>query len=53
MRLPDSREPGKYVGTPIVKKGAEALVTGKPVYADDLAPENCLIIKILRNPCYY
>lgn len=50
MRLPDSREPGKYVGTPIVKKDAEALVTGKPVYADDLAPENCLIIKILRSP---
>ena len=49
MRLPDSREPGKYVGTPIVKKDAEALVTGKPVYADDLAPENCLIIKILRS----
>lgn len=38
------------VGTPIVKKDAEALVTGKPVYADDLAPENCLIIKILRSP---
>ena len=50
MRLPDSREPGKYVGAPIVKKDAEALVTGKPVYADDLAPDDCLIIKILRSP---
>ena len=29
MRLPDSREPGKYVGTPIVQKDTEAIVTGK------------------------
>ena len=50
MRRPDSREPGKYVGAPIVKKDAEALVTGKPVYAEDLAPENCLVIKLLRSP---
>ena len=50
MRREDSREPGKYVGASIVKKDAKALVTGQPVYCDDLAPENCLIIKILRSP---
>ena len=50
MRREDSREPGKYVGSSIVKKDAKALVTGKPVYCDDLAPENCLIIKLLRCP---
>lgn len=27
-----------------------ALVTGKPVYTDDLAPKDCLIVKILRSP---
>lgn len=41
---------GKYVGASIVKKDAKALVTGQPVYCDDLAPENCLIIKVLRSP---
>lgn len=40
----------KYVGASIVKKDAKALVTGQPVYCDDLAPENCLIIKVLRSP---
>lgn len=44
------REPVKYVGSPIIKKDAKSLVTGQPVYCDDLAPENCLIIKILRSP---
>lgn len=50
MRDANSLEPKKYVGASIVKKDAKALVTGKPVYCDDLAPENCLIIKILRCP---
>ena len=27
-----------------------SLVTGKPVYTDDLAPSDCLIVKILRSP---
>ena len=27
-----------------------ALVTGKPVYADDLAPKDCLVVKVLRSP---
>ncbi len=40
----------KVVNTPIRKKDAMALVTGKPVYTDDLAPKDCLIVKILRSP---
>ncbi|MGB4439403.1 MAG: molybdopterin cofactor-binding domain-containing protein [Sedimentibacter sp.] len=32
------------------KKDAMALVTGKPVYTDDIAPENCLVVKVLRSP---
>ena len=50
MRRPDSREPGKFVGAPIVKKDAEALVTGQPVYTDDVTPEGVLVIKLLRSP---
>ena len=38
------------VGQPIRKKDAMALVTGKPVYMDDLAPKDCLIVKVLRSP---
>ena len=26
------------------------LVTGKPVYMDDIAPKDCLIVKLLRSP---
>lgn len=50
MKLADSREPGRFVGAQIVKKDAEALVTGQPVYADDLARPDSLIIKLLRSP---
>ena len=40
----------KYVTQPVRKTDAMALVTGKPVYTDDLAPADCLIVKILRSP---
>lgn len=40
----------KFVNQPVVKKDAEALLSGKPVYTDDLAPENCLVVKLLRSP---
>ena len=40
----------KAVGQPIRKKDAMALVTGKPVFMDDLAPKDCLIVKVLRSP---
>ncbi len=40
----------KFVNTPVRKKDAMALVTGKPVYTDDLAPADCLIVKVLRSP---
>lgn len=40
----------KTVGQPIRKKDAMALVTGKPVFMDDLAPKDCLIVKVLRSP---
>lgn len=40
----------RYVGEPVQKKDAAALVTGKPVYTDDIAPRDCLIVKVLRSP---
>ena len=40
----------KYVNKAVPKKDAMALVTGKPVYTDDIAPKDCLIVKVLRSP---
>ena len=40
----------KYVNQPIMKSDAMSLVTGKPVYLDDVAPKDCLIVKVLRSP---
>ena len=40
----------KYVNQPVRKKDAMALVTGKPVYTDDIAPKDCLVVKVLRSP---
>lgn len=40
----------RTVNTSVKKKDAKALVTGKPVYTDDLAPKDCLIVKVLRSP---
>lgn len=39
-----------YVNQPIVKKDAASLLSGQPVYTDDLASDNCLIVKLLRSP---
>lgn len=40
----------KYINQPVIKKDAYALLSGKPVYTDDLAPADCLVIKLLRSP---
>ena len=40
----------KYVGASVVKKDAKALLAGKPLYTDDIAPKDCLIVKLLRSP---
>ena len=40
----------REVGKRVRKKDAMALVTGQPVYTDDLAPKECLIVKVLRSP---
>lgn len=38
------------VNQPVQKIDAMALVTGKPVYTDDLAPKDCLVVKVIRSP---
>ena len=40
----------KFVNKGIRKKDSMALLKGKPVYTDDIAPSNCLIVKLLRSP---
>ncbi len=40
----------RAVSAPVIKKDAMALVTGKPVYMDDLAPQGSLVVKVLRSP---
>ncbi len=40
----------KSVGQHRPKIDGMSLVTGKPLYTDDIAPSNCLVIKILRSP---
>ena len=44
------RENLKWVGHAVRKKDAMELLLGKPVYTDDLAPKDCLIVKVLRSP---
>lgn len=43
-------EKTRFVNKGIVKKDAEALLSGRPVYTDDLAPADCLVVKLLRSP---
>ena len=38
------------VGMSVIKKDAKALLAGKPLYTDDIAPKDCLIVKLLRSP---
>ena len=40
----------RVVNHPVMKKDAMALVTGKPVFMDDLVPEGALLIKVKRSP---
>ena len=40
----------KTVNQPMRKKDAMQLVTGQPVYMDDVIPQDCLSVKLLRSP---
>ena len=38
------------VGKCIPKKDSQQLLLGKPVFTDDITPQDCLVIKLLRSP---
>lgn len=40
----------KSVNNSFRKKDAMALTTGKPVYTDDIAPKDALVVKLLHSP---
>lgn len=40
----------RYMNQPVRKKDAMALVTGKPVFTNDLVPKDALVVKLLRSP---
>ena len=40
----------KTVNQSMRKKDAMQLVTGQPAYMDDVIPQDCLIVKLLRSP---
>ncbi len=40
----------KFVNKAVRKKDAMSLVTGKPVYTDDVTQGNSLVVKLLRSP---
>lgn len=39
----------RFVNQPIRKKDAMQLLSGKPVYTQDIAPADCLVVKLLRS----
>ena len=40
----------RAVNKAIRKKDAMELLLGKPVYTEDIAPKDCLVVKLLRSP---
>ena len=40
---------GKTLSSAVVKKDAEALLAGRPVYTDDLAPDDAYIVRLVRS----
>jgi len=44
------KQPFKYISQPIRKKDAMNLLLGKPAYVDDVTPQDCLVVKVLRSP---
>lgn len=48
---PDARagEP-KILSHAVVKKDAKALLEGRPVYTDDICPEDAYVVRLLRSP---
>ncbi|MDO4961272.1 MAG: molybdopterin-dependent oxidoreductase [Eubacteriales bacterium] len=45
-----SRKDYKSVGKSVPKKDSDQLLLGKPVYVDDITPQDALVVKLLRSP---
>lgn len=45
----ESGEAHAQIARPVAKKDAEALLAGRPVYTADLAPEDALVVKLVRS----
>ena len=43
----------RYVSQPVKKLDGMPIVKGKPLYTNDLAPNECLIVLALRSPYAY
>ncbi len=50
MEFKRDRKDYHAVGKCIPKKDSEQLLLGKPVFMDDMVPQDCLVVKILRSP---
>ena len=50
MTMAEERKDMRVVNHAVPKVDAQALVTGKAVYTNDLAPFDSLIVKIVRSP---
>ena len=46
----EHREYYKAINKSVRKKDSMQLLLGKPVYTDDVTPDNALVVKILRSP---
>jgi len=44
------RKDYRVVGKDYIKKDSMQLLHGKPVYMDDIVPQDCLVVKLLRSP---
>ena len=40
----------RYVSQPVKKLDGMPIIKGKPLYTNDLAPNECLIVLALRSP---
>ena len=47
---PDEGQENQKVEEAARREGQVQLVTGQPVYMDDVIPQDCLIVKLLRSP---
>ena len=55
LRLPETRIDQRagslsIIGKGIRKKDSMQLLLGKPLFTEDIAPQDCLVVKLVRSP---